>query len=264
MKEHTYEQVMGALASLKLATMRQELDANLRLAEAKGLSHLEFLRGVLSSEVKGRMESSRRRRLAAAHFPVNRTLEDFDFGFQKSVKKGKIVNLAECRWLESATNLLFQGPAGLGKSHLAIALGLKAVEKGYRVRFYPAEELLEQVYVHAAAGDMDRFMRGFLKNDCVVIDEFAYLPLDAHAGNHLYRLVNSAYERLSLVITTNKGVQEWGEMFQDQAIAQAILDRFLHHCEVFKMRGESYRLKGPQRDGKKEKSGAAGNSSVRV
>jgi DNA replication protein DnaC len=204
------------------------------------------LRGLLATEVRGREASSRRKKLAAARFPVARTVEEFDFAFQKSVKKARVVNLAECRWLESATNLLFEGPPGVGKTHLSISLGLKAVEKGYRVRFYQAEDLLQQLYVHAAAGEMDKFIRGFLKNDCVIMDEFAYLPLDAHAGNHLYRLINSAYEKVSLVITSNKGVEAWGEMFQDQAIAQAILDRFLHHCEVFAMRGESYRLKKSQ------------------
>lgn len=244
MKDGSYEQVMAALSSLKLSRMRGELDNSLRLAEAKGLSHLEFLRGLLAAEVKGREESSHRRKLSAAHFPIARTIEEFDFAFQKSVKKARIVNLAECRWLENATNLLFEGPPGVGKTHLAIALGLTAVEKGYRVRLYQAEDLLQQMYVHAASGEMDRFMRGFLKNDCVIMDEFAYLPLDAHAGNHLYRLINSAYEKISLVITSNKAVDAWGEMFQDQTITQAILDRFLHHCEVFTVRGESFRLKG--------------------
>lgn len=246
MKDGSYEQVMGALCALKLATMRGDLDNHLRLAESKGLSHLEFLRGLLAAEVRGREASSKRKKLAAAHFPVTRTVEEFDFAFQKSVKKSRIVNLAECRWLENATNLLFEGPPGVGKTHLSISLGLKAVEKGYRVRFYQAEDLLQRMYLHAAAGEMDTFIRAFLRNDCVIMDEFAYLPLDAHAGNHLYRLINSAYEKVSLVITSNKGMDAWGEMFQDQAIAQAILDRFLHHCEVFAVRGESYRLKKPR------------------
>ena len=123
MNNGSYEQVMAALSVLKLATMRGELDTHLRLAESKGLSHLEFLRGLLATEVKGREASSKRKKLSAAHFPVTRAVEDFDFTFQKSVKRARIVNLAECRWLESATNLLFEGPPGVGKT-AASMLGL--------------------------------------------------------------------------------------------------------------------------------------------
>jgi DNA replication protein DnaC len=247
MNKRAYEDATRILSLLKLATVRNELDDCLKVAGAKGLSHLEFLRSLLLIEEKGREESSRRRRLASAHMPVERTIEAFDFTFQKTIKKARVVNLAECRWLENGGNLLFEGPPGVGKTHLAIGLGLKAVEKGYRVRFFQAEDLLQQMYVNAAAGELSRFLKKLLKNDCLILDEFAYLPLDAHAGNYLYQLVSSAYENVSLVITSNKAIDGWGEMFQDQAIAQAILDRFLHHCEVFKIRGESYRLKGPHR-----------------
>jgi DNA replication protein DnaC len=181
-------------------------------------------------------------------------MTDFDFTFQKSIKKTRIVNLAECRWVEQATNILFAGPPGVGKTHLAISLGLNAIEKGYRVRFIHADDLFEEMYVQAAAGEVERYLRKLLKNDCIIVDEFGYLPLDANSGNYLYKLVNGAYERISLMITSNKDVGAWGEMFQDQAIAQAILDRFLHHCEIFKMTGESYRLKGSEmgtgKDGK--------------
>lgn len=249
MDNRTYDDAVRILSVLKLATMRRELDDCLKVAGAKGLSHLEFLRSLLLAEEKGREDSARQRRLASAHMPVERTIEAFDFTFQKSIKRSRLTNLAECRWLENGGNLLFEGPPGVGKTHLAIALGLKAVEKGYRVLFFQAEDLLQQMYLNAAAGELPRFLKKLLKNDCLVLDEFAYLPLDAHAGNYLYQLVSSAYENVSLVITSNKAIDGWGEMFQDQAIAQAILDRFLHHCEVFKIRGESYRLKGPHRKG---------------
>jgi DNA replication protein DnaC len=242
----SHEQILSAMKTLKLPSMRRELDECIRLAEAKGLSYLEFLRGLFGTEIRGREESSRRTRRAAAHFPVQKNLDDFDFSFQKSVKKARVINLAECRWVEHAGNILFAGPPGIGKTHLAIGLGLKAIEKGYRVRFFHADDLFEEMYVHAASGEVERYLRKILRNDCIVVDEFGYLPLDANAGNYLYKLINGAYERISLVITSNKDVETWGEMFQDQAIAQAILDRFLHHCEVFKMAGESYRLKSSQ------------------
>ena len=243
MNTQVYEEIPRAMKTLKLASMSRELDECLRVADAKGLSHIEFLRTLLRSELRGRDTSNKLRRLSHAHFPAQKTIEEFDFAFQKSIKKPRLVNLSECRWLENATNLLFTGPPGVGKTHLSIALGQKAIEKGYRVRFFQAEDLLQKMYVSAAAGQMERYLKSILKNDVIILDEFAYLPLDAHAGNYLYRLVNSAYETTSLVITSNKEIETWGEMFQDQAIAQAILDRFLHHCEVFKLNGDSYRLK---------------------
>lgn len=242
--DDAYKEIEVMLKQLKLASIRAELDSCLHLAQAKGLSHLEFLRAVLGSEIQGRERSSQKKRYCAAHFPVKRSIEEFDFAFQKSIKKSRMVNLAECRWVEQAENLLFEGPPGTGKTHIAIALGQKAVEKGYRVRFYEAEQLLQEMYAHAAAGDIERYLKKLMKNDCIILDEFAYLPLDANAGNYLYQLVSRSYESISLVITSNKGIESWGDMFQDQAIAQAILDRYLHHCEVFRMIGESYRLKG--------------------
>lgn len=248
MSKRAYEDIIRIMSSLRLPTMKAELDSCLQLSEAKGLSHLECIRALFMAEKKGREESAQKRRLTAAHIPVKRTIDEFDFTFQKSIKKPRVTNLCECRWLENGTNLLFEGPPGVGKTHLAIGLGLQAIEKGYKVRFYQADDLLRETYLNAAAGNLDRFLKKLLKHDCLILDEFAYLPLDAHAGNYLYQLVSRAYENVSLVITSNKGMDAWAEMFQDQTIAQAILDRFLHHCEVFKIRGESYRLKGSKRE----------------
>lgn len=247
MSSQAYEDVIKMLTSMKLPTMKEQLDECLRVAETDELSHLEFLRNILALEQKGRDESGLQRRLHSAHIPVTRRIEEFDFSFQTSVKKARIVNLAECRWLGGAVNLLFEGPPGVGKTHLAIGLAMKALEKGHRVRFFCAQDLMQDMYVQVAAGQLNRFVMRLLKNDLIVIDEFAYLPLDAHAGNCLYQIVSQAYERVSIVITSNKAVDAWGDMFQDQSITRSILDRFLHHCEVFKMKGDSYRLKGPKK-----------------
>jgi DNA replication protein DnaC len=247
MSSQTYDEVIKLMTSLKLPTMKDQLDHCLRAADASELSHLEFLKTILIAEQKGRDESGFRRRLQSAHIPVPKTVEAFDFSFQTSIKKARIINLADCRWLGGAVNLLFEGPPGVGKTHLAIALALKALEKGYRVRFFAAQDLMQDMYVQAAAGQLNRFVMRLLQNELLVIDEFAYLPLDAHAGNCLYQIVSQAYEKVSLVITSNKSVDAWGDMFQDQSITRSILDRFLHHCEVFKMKGDSYRLKGPKK-----------------
>lgn len=240
-----YDRIIIALKQLRLATLRQTLDVCLDAAQQQEMSHIDFLDSILTAELEGREAASQTRRQKAARFPVTRTLEAFDFVFQASVRKSRMTNLADCRWIEQNVNLLFEGPPGVGKTHLALALGHKAVEQGYRVRFIEAEDLLQQMYAYAAAGEINKYFKKLLKHDCIIIDEFAYLPLDAHAGNYLYQLIHKCYENVSLVITSNKGVEAWAEMFQDQAISQAILDRYLHHCEVFRMSGDSYRLKGP-------------------
>ncbi len=239
----SYEDLIADLRQLKLSTMRQTLDDHLRLAQSKSLTYLEFLRGLTSEELKGREASAYRRRLKSSRFPVTKTLEEFEFAFQPSLAADKVRQLKDCRWVANAVNLIFAGQSGTGKSHLGIALALVALERGHRVYFTTVADLLDQVNIATANGQLAGFQKRLFKNDVIVLDELGYLKIDRNQGNFLFRLVSRAYERFSLVITTNKDFSGWVEIFEDPVQVSAMLDRLLHHSIIFNIKGDSYRIK---------------------
>ena len=237
-----YEQIIEDLKRLKLATMRQNLDAHLRLAQSKSLTYLEFLQGLTREELRGRQESNYRRRIKSARFPVVKSLDEFDFAFQPSLPREKVLQLKDCRWVAHGVNLLWAGQSGTGKSHLAIALGLQAIQKGYRVCFTSVADLMDQVNVATASGQLLALRKKLLKHDVIILDELGYLKVDRSQGNFLFRLVSQAYETISLVITTNQDFSGWAEIFEDSVQVSAMLDRLLHHSIVFNIQGDSYRV----------------------
>jgi DNA replication protein DnaC len=238
-----YESVIGDLRRLKLSTIRENLDAHLRVAQSKSLTYLEFLKGLTTEEIKGREESNYRRRLKSARFPIVKTLEEFDFAFQPTLPRDKILQLKDCRWVANAVNLLLAGQSGTGKSHLAMALGLEAVQAGYKVYFTTVADLMDQLNAARASGQTVGLQKRLLKHDVLILDELGYLKIDQTQGNFLFRLVSHAYERFSLIITTNKDFSGWAEIFADQVQVSAMLDRLLHHAVIFNIKGDSYRVK---------------------
>jgi DNA replication protein DnaC len=250
----TYDDLMEDLRRLKLSTIRSNLDAQLRLAQSKSLTYLEFLRGLVSEELKGREESNYRRRLKSARFPAVKTLDEFDFSFQPSLSQEKVLQLKDCRWVANAVNLLFAGQSGTGKSHLAIALGLEAIRCGYKVYFTSVADLMDQVNVATATGQTLPLQKKLVKHDVLILDELGYLKIDQQQGNFLFRLVSQAYEKFSLVITTNKDFSGWAEIFADQMQVTAMLDRMLHHSFIFNIRGDSFRVKRRKKNPTGEKS----------
>ena len=238
-----YESLIKDLRRLKLSTIRENLDAHLRLAQSKSLTYLEFLKGLTSEEIKGREESNYRRRLKSARLPIIKTLEEFDFAFQPTLPRDKILQLKDCRWVANAVNLLLAGQSGTGKSHLAMALGLEAIQAGYKVYFTTVADLMDQVSAAAASGQTVTLQKRLLKHDVLILDELGYLRIDQTQGNFLFRLVSHAYERFSLIITTNKDFSGWAEIFADQVQVSAMLDRLLHHAVIFNIKGDSYRVK---------------------
>jgi DNA replication protein DnaC len=237
------------LEQLGLTQAAMVLDSRLEAAAQKELPYVEFLADLLEIEATARRERYLRTRMRLAHLPFRRTLEEFDFSFQPSIDERQVRELATLTFIADAANLLLLGPPGVGKTHLAVALGIQAIERGYGVYFVNAHSLLEDLRAAMAEHRLEPRMRVYLAPKLLIIDEFGVCPYDRLAATALFQLVSARYERGSICLTSKKGFGEWGEVLGDTVIATAILDRLLHHSHVINIRGDSYRLREKRRAG---------------
>jgi len=243
------ERIHAHLSRLKLVATRDRLDLLLQEAAKKELSYLDFLDLILSEESAAKDQKRTRMGLLIAHFPIKRTLEDFDFDLQPSLDRRLFRELETGRFLAHAENVLLLGPPGVGKTHLAIGLGRKVVEQGAGCLFVSATALVAQLLKGESDGRLDERLTHFAKPKLLIIDELGYLPFERRAAHLLFQLVNRRYEKGSLMITSNQPVGAWGDVFGDPILATAILDRLLHHSHVITIKGESYRLREKRKAG---------------
>jgi len=239
-----YERIKDDLGYLRLGRAQECFATLVDEARAEGWDHLEFLARLVGEEAAATRNRRLASRLRFAHFPGRKTLDDFDFAFQPSVDRKLVEDLATLRFVEEGRPVLFLGQPGCGKTHLAVALATKAVEAGYRGYFTSGADMCATIAAAYAEGSFATRMRTFTGPSVLVIDDVGLVPLDRAAGNAFYQVVNRRYELGSAtIVTTNRGLPSWGEVFGDPVVAAAILDRLLHRAVVFNIRGPSWRMR---------------------
>ena len=239
-----YELLVHQLKHLRLGQVAEVLDAHMQRAVAANMSYLDFLRGLVQEATSAQDTRIVNGRIKAAHFPYLKTLEQFDFSFQPSLSRQKIADLATLRFVENHENVILLGPPGTGKTHVAIALALKACEAGHKVLFTPLADLVAQLHAALADHSLSARFKTLSQVELLLIDEVGYVPLDKTGADHLFQVIARRYETGSIILTSNKAFTEWGNILGgDSVVASAILDRLLHHSVVFNIKGESYRLR---------------------
>jgi DNA replication protein DnaC len=230
------------LRRLKLAAMRQLAPELLVTARTQRWAPEELLRTLVEAEITARDASNARTRLKTAAFPVTKTLDEFDLGVS-SIRKATFDYLASLEWIRARENLCLVGPAGTGKSHLLVALGIAAVQAGHRVRYFTAAELAEALYRGLADNSVGRVIDTLLRNELIIVDEVGFAPLDDTGAQLLFRFVAAAYERRALGIASHWPFDQWGRFLPEHTTAVSLLDRLLHHASVVVTDGESFRMR---------------------
>lgn len=249
MSDQSYLHLQTILERLRLSQVTECLD---RLAEEAARDHwtyVQFLDRVLEVEVSARMERDVTMKTRLARFPFVKTLDQFDFSFQPALNEAQIRELATARFVANGENLLLLGPPGVGKTHLAISLGVAAILQGISVVFFTVADLVDQIEQDAKEDRLKQRLAALCKPKLLILDEMGYVPLDQRSAQFLFRLISRRYQRGSILLTSNKSYGEWGDVVSDPVLATAMLDRLLHYSTTINIRGESYRLREKRRSG---------------
>ena len=238
-----YQQLRTHLSYLKLTATADALAPALEAAERDKPGYTRFLHDLLAIEVDASEQRRLDGRMRFSKLPAHKTLEQFDYDAQPSLDRRMIEDLATLRFIEQQANCLMIGPPGVGKTHLAIGLGLKAVQAGYRVYYTTAADLVTRTQKAATDGRWANTMRFWAGPQLLIIDELGYLPMPSEAASHLFQVISRRYEHGSIVLTTNRPIADWGQIFDDTTVATAVLDRLLHHTTVLSINGDSYRMR---------------------
>jgi len=237
------ESLLTILRKLRLSGLAQSLEVRLQEAAGHQLNHAEFLELILQDELAVRQDRLVNRRIKAAGFRDQRTLDDFDFAFNPSIKKKQVFDVAAGRFIRDARDVLLLGPPGVGKSHLVQAVGYQAIKAGFTVFYRSIFDIVRDFLHDETLGGEDKVLARYLKPDLLIIDDMGMKQLPKRSGEYLFEIIMRRYETRSTMMTSNRPLEDWGKLIGDVPSATAILDRFLHHAEIITITGKSYRLR---------------------
>lgn len=237
------ERLRSSLRQLRLSGLMESLDVRLQEAGSNRLNHIEFLELILQDELAVRNERQIQRRTKAAAFREMKTIDQFDFAFNPSINRQQIYDLATCRFIREAKDVLWLGPPGVGKSFLVQAIGYQAIKSGFLVYYRSVFDVIRDFMQDEAFGGQDRVLARYLKPDLLIIDDMGMKQLPAKSGEFLFEIIMRRYELKSTMMTSNRPLEDWGKLIGDVPAASAILDRFLHRSELINITGKSYRLR---------------------
>ena len=238
-----YTQLLNNFDSIGLLTFRNNLDAFIDHVNKGEQDVVDGLFELTEKELAFKQERVNKAMIKTAHFPFIKTFDDFDFTFQPSLNKEEILDLKNLRFIENNENIIFVGSSGVGKTHLATAIGIESSKNRYQTYFINANELIAQLKKAKLENTLQRRLKHFYSYSVLIIDEVGFFPIDEEDSNLFFQLISMRYEKHPTIITTNKSFGKWGEVFGDSLIANAILDRLLHHSKIFNIIGPSFRLK---------------------
>lgn len=239
-----YVELNNNLETLKLSRIIDLLPNVLNDANTKNMSFVDILYDLTTEEIKFRDDRAKRINITVSSFPYLKTINDFDFSYQPSINKQQILDLATLRFMEAKENVIFMGSPGTGKTHLAVSLGIEAAGQRISTYYINFATLMEKFKTAAKENRVEQVVKHYLKYTLLIIDEIGYLPVDKNASYGFFQLIAARYEKRSTILTTNQSFSKWGDVFGDNVIANAIIDRLVHHCQIVKITGMSYRIKG--------------------
>lgn len=237
------QELLKQLKEFKLAGIVTSLEERISYAKLNKLSYQDFLELLCGDETNNRRDNGYKKRCAAAKLPANKRLDDFDFSFQPSIDAQQVYEVATCRFIKSYENIILIGDSGTGKTHLAISFALKALEKEHKVYFTTVSDMLYNLHIAKADNSYHKKLKQLIDYDLLILDELGFKKLPKYSSDDFFNVISKRYENKSTIITTNKSLDEWDDIFEEEMLTKAIIDRIMHHVTIFNIKGKSYRAK---------------------